>query len=686
MALKYQALLSPLRIRNVILRNRMMSSASTPHFLQGTEKYPTEKIMTHFANRARSGAAAVTINHFAREEQPMPPVRAIDNPPGHFNIFDAEDYSAQNYLCQTIDAIHFYGASATACLQFQDRWLYPDGIKPEGQDESAPPPMPGPAEREPACTENDTEPLEMPPMGGPVESYSRETLHTYAENVGRQAGELARMGFDIISLHSCYRACVHAQFLSPLTNHRTDEYGGSLENRSRLLVEICRSMRKAVGPNVLLELVISVNEPEGGYTVEDTIQFCTLVDGIVDIIHLRGGEVDPQHPIGFTSPEDRPAPYLEEMGQVCRAVHERGLNLKVAASSGFLDPELADRTVAEGKADLIYMARAWISNPDYGKLVYEGRREDIVPCIRCNKCHVSNGKDMWRSVCSVNPKLGFEDKLDRMVPPASTDKKKVAVVGGGPAGMEFARTAAERGHSVTLYEASDRLGGLLCHADYPSFKWPLRQFKDFMATQMDKLGVEVHLNTAATPEILAGLGYDVVAAAVGSTPTAPRLPGIDGPNVHYAARIYGRLEDRLAEEIVLIGGGEIGVETALYLCELGKHVTVLEMLPELIADAPHSHYKSMVHDYWRRQPNFRFRCGVTVTSIDPDGVNYKDHRGQMHRLPCGDVLLSVGSRPLADEAMKFAGVADRLVVVGDCQQVSNVQHAMRSAWAAAVNL
>ena len=264
--------------------------------------------------------------------------------------------------------------------------------------------------------------------------------------------------------------------------------------------------------------------------------------------------------------------------------------------------------------------------------------------------------------------------------------QKVAVVGGGPAGLEFARIAAQRGHNVTLYEASGKLGGQLKHADYPSFKWPLKQFKNFMIAQMDRLGVEVHLNTKATPELLSGQGYDVVAVAVGSTPSAPPMPGVDGPNVHFASKIYGAMEDQLSDDIVLIGGGEIGVETALYLCELGKRVTVLEMLPELIADAPHAHYKNMVHNYWRKQPNFHFQCGVKVTSIDPDGVNFTDHKGQAHKIACGDVLLSIGSRPLTDEVMSFAGVADRMMVIGDCDKVANVQRAMRSAWSAAVSI
>jgi pyruvate/2-oxoglutarate dehydrogenase complex dihydrolipoamide dehydrogenase (E3) component len=342
--------------------------------------------------------------------------------------------------------------------------------------------------------------------------------------------------------------------------------------------------------------------------------------------------------------------------------------------------------VADGQADLVYMARSWLSNPDYGKLVFEGKDDEIVPCIRCNKCHVPNGKDMWRSFCSVNPVLGFEDKLDRMISEKPEKAQKVAVIGGGPAGMEFARIATQRGHSVTLYEASDRLGGQLKHADYPSFKWPLKQFKNFMVAQMDKLGVDVRLNTPATPELLADQGYDVIVAAMGARPSAPPIPGIDGKNVHFAALAYGGMEQELSDDIVLIGGGEIGVETALYLCEIGKKVHVLEQLPELIADAPHAHYKNMVHNYWMNQPNFTYQCGVRVTSIDEEGVSFVDHKGQAHKRPCGDVLVAIGSTPLSQEAMAFAGIANRLIVIGDCDGVASVQKAMRTAWSQASTL
>ena len=670
----YQHIFTPLTIRGITLKNRIEIAPISVFDLDTTpERHPSERDMQFFRMRAMGGAAVVTLGD------------CIVDPSGEDSgklaspkiLAGHEDNLP--FLTRIADEIHRYGAVASIELNHAGMLRASAGVQAWGPDyinfdetKTIAPLSDQSASDEPVYRK------------GEVLFMTEEMIETVVDAFGRAAEQAKTCGFEMAMIHAGHGWLIH-QFLSPLTNHRTDEYGGSVENRSRFLLEIFQAIRKAVGPSIPLEVVYSVSEPEGGYTVEDTIEFCKLAEGLIDIIHLRSGEMDPQHPLGFTSTEAMPTPYLEEMGQVCRAVHQLGLNMVVGASAGFQDPDWANRAVAEGKADLIYMARAWINNPDYGQKVFEGRAEDIVPCIRCNKCHVSNGKDMWRSVCSVNPELGFQDKLERMVPPVGRPQK-VAVVGGGPAGLEFARIAAQRGHNVTLYEASGKLGGQLKHADYPSFKWPLKQFKNFMIAQMDRLGVEVHLNTKATPELLSGQGYDVVAVAVGSTPSAPPMPGVDGPNVHFASKIYGAMEDQLSDDIVLIGGGEIGVETALYLCELGKRVTVLEMLPELIADAPHAHYKNMVHNYWRKQPNFHFQCGVKVTSIDPDGVNFTDHKGQAHKIACGDVLLSIGSRPLTDEVMSFAGVADRMMVIGDCDKVANVQRAMRSAWSAAVSI
>ena len=672
---RYGSLLQPIRVGNIILKNRMMSSASTPHFLQGRELWPTEKIIGHFAARARSGAAAVTINHLHCDDMKMPG-RTIDDPPSHFNMYELNDATCQNYMCQLIDAVHCYGSKVTGYIMgAEDKSLGPQLPPAPIGGQFAPPPPP---EDKPHNAEDDG------PPAVDVNTVSREWMDAFIADYVQQAKDLKALGFDIVSIYACYRNQPMSRMFSPITNHRTDEYGGSLENRARFTIELLTALRKALGKGYPIELVFSVCEPEGGYTTDDCIEFARLCDGLVDILHLRGGEMDPQHCLGFTSSEDEPEPYLADMAKVTRGVHALGLDMKVGVSSGMFDIENADAAVRDGKADLVYMARSWISNPNYGELVYEGRGEDIVPCVRCNKCHVPSGREMFRTMCTVNPLLGMEDRIDKMYP-ASVPSRKVAVIGGGPAGMEFAKIARQRGHSVTLYESSDALGGMVKHADYAGFKWPLRRFKEYLIRQMDELGVDVRLNTTATKELLLAEGYDMAAVAAGAHPVAPPIPGRDLPNVYYGMTCYGK-QDELGDTVAVIGGGEIGVETALWLNEIGKKTVILEMLPELILDAPHAHYKNMVHNYWLRQPLFSYHTNVRCTQIDPDGVRYVGPDGAEQKVFSDSVLICAGAASNTDIAEALIGSAPQMAFIGDVNGFGNVQKAVREGFAAAMNI
>lgn len=648
MTTRYPHLLSPIKVGDLILRNRMTAAPSTPHFLQAAEDWPTEKWITHFANRAKSGASLVTINHLVKNDGMNFPGsrRSIDNMADHFNKTDLENINAQSYLCQMIDAMHFYGAKTSG-------YLMPPTLKDSGDKNFFNPDL---------------------------SLVSKEVIQAQIQEVIQQAIDIKRLGFDMVSLHGAYRRFSLGQFISPLSNNRTDEYGGDLEKRAKFIFDICDGIKAACGKNFPIELMLSVSEPEGGNRVEDVIEFAKMAEGRVDILHLRHGETDPQHPLGFTSTPENPTPLLDEIGRV----KQSGTKIVIGASAGFTRAEYGERALAEGKADLICMARSWIFDPEFGKKVYEDRGEDIVPCIRCNKCHVSNKTDMFRSVCSVNPKLGFEDKLERMIDEPVT-VKKVAIVGGGPAGMQAAVTAAQRGHSVTLYEKEAVLGGQLNQADQPSFKWPLRQYKEYMINQVYKHGVTVCLNTAVTREMLSAENYDAVLVAIGAVPTAPPIPGIDGDNCFFANGIYGR-EQLLGKKVAIIGGGDIGTETGMHLAEKGYDATVIEMLPELLMDAPAAHYKQMVKDAWMAMPNFHSVCNARCTKIDSTGVYYVDKDGSEGKVEADSVIISAGARALSDEAMELFGAARYTYAIGDCDKAGNLQKATRSAFAIASTL
>jgi len=255
-------------------------------------------------------------------------------------------------------------------------------------------------------------------------------------------------------------------------------------------------------------------------------------------------------------------------------------------------------------------------------------------------------------------------------------------VGGGPAGMKAAVLAAGRGHRVTLYEKSDALGGLLKTAHNVSFKWPLRDFTSYLVSQIGKAGVDVHLNLEATADVLKKESYDAVLVAVGSMPILPPIPGADGKNVVFAENIFGN-EDSLAEEVVIVGGGEVGIETGMHLAEKGHRVALLEMGERLAPNAPPAHFYNMFRDAWEGQPNLRCLAKARCTGIGGNQVTYADADGREHTIEAGSVVIAVGVKPMSDLALQFYGSADRFFMIGDCNVVGNVQKALRSAFSVA---
>ena len=515
-----------------------------------------------------------------------------------------------------------------------------------------------------------------------ADTFTKSQMQEYIDSAVKSALELKALGFQMFSFHNAYRGGPGAQFWSPLTNHRHDEYGvDSVENRCRFLIEFLDAMKQSLGRDFPLEVLISGTEP-GGATIADTVELARLLEGHVDILSIRNGVQDPQHPTGFTSTRDHKWPNEEVTAAVTQDCHARGAKLLIGATAGLHDADLCESIIRDGKADLVCMARSWICDSEYGRKLYEGRGEDITPCVRCNKCHVPNDTDKFRSFCSVNPLIGLEDKIDRMVAPVEREKN-VAVVGGGPAGMYAAITLADRGHKVTLYEKSDRLGGQLIHADFASFKWPLADFKDFLARQVAKKGVEIRLNTEATKEMLAAENYDHVILAIGPVFTKANIPGAESPKVLTTMDVFGH-EDELPENIVVIGGSETGVETAMDLAEKGHKVTVLCRQKTLASDAPHAHYVTMLEDAWLKLETFNWVKGIKkYEKIDDTGVTYINYEGKEKHIDADCVVMCTGARPNTEGCAALYGAADRTDMVGDCFRVGNVHFAVTTAFGAA---
>ena len=629
---RYSHLLSPIKIGNVVLKNRMMATRSLPSHLQGPETYPADPVITHFAKVAGAGPAVVTVS---------------------VEKYNLDDSSVKNYIAQLTDVIHFYGAKANVCLtQFQE---------PRGYSISdiTPPKQSGQLRYF---------------MFGESKEMPASMIKEMNEGFAKKAKIYQELGFDMACIYMSYRSSIFACSLSPVLNKRTDEYGGSHENRVRIIVELCQAIKKECGQDFLIDGQVSCQEEPGsdGYTVDDLVRYAKLLEGSVDILQLRGWDLPSSHPMGYNSKKGEPLTI-----SYAEAVKKSGAKIVVAPVGGYGDLDLNEEYIAGGKTDMIGMARAFISDPEYGQKAYEGRGEDVVPCILCNKCQ-GNVHTPNLDVCSVNPILGLENKASRMIT-APLARRKIAVIGGGPAGMKAAIVAAERGHKVVLYEKGDALGGLLRHADFASFQWPLKDYKDYLVRQVKKLGVEVHLGATATPDMIKGKGFEAVLVAIGAEPVVPGIPGADGKNVYKAVDVFGK-EKSLCKNVAVIGGELIGMETGMYLAENGHNVTVLAAGKELMkSEGMHQEI-----DSYLEMKNFSFVTEATAKGISDGKVTYMDAGGAEKSIQAESVVIYAGFKPRQDEAVKFYGTSDRFFTIGDCQEAGGMVRACtRTAFAAA---
>ena len=415
----YSRILTPIRIGNTLFRNRIFIAPTDLLALQIGEPIPTEEAIIHFTNRAKAGAACVTC--CGASILPILPDR-------NDLYWDIYHNTSVNRLAQLAERIHFYGAKASMEIGIC-------GVVAEGivVSEGAP-----------------------TIWGAPGKEMTEDDINRLVEAYAKGASVMKEAGFDMILLHFGHGLQV-GQFLSPLTNKRTDKYGGSLENRARFPIMIIDRIRQAVGRNLLIEVRISGTEYEpGGIQIDESIAFAKMIQDKIDLIQISAGLHNPKwmtttHPCGFLP--STPNIFLAE------AVKKAGLSIPVAGIGGIQDLDEAEQLLADGKADVLALTRGIIADTELVEKAYENRPDDVVPCIKCMRCHDSVVFEHHYS-CAVNPTIGLEHMLDQLITPAKA-QKRVAVVGGGPAGMNSALVAAERGHQVTLYEKSDALGGAL---------------------------------------------------------------------------------------------------------------------------------------------------------------------------------------------------------------------------------
>ena len=683
MEIRYPHLLSPVKVGNMVLKNRLVSANSLPHFLQGPETYPAEPVINHVVNVAKNGAAIVTFADWTDMDQR----HAFNEDGRRFPMFTLDfDPSVENYICQMVDQVHYYNSRISLALM---PFTAPDPIYDVNDEPALFDPAAfghsdilvkkdaGPPESRFGEKAYDNLSLNAVLRGGkPGKALSKEQIASIIEEQAQRALRYKKLGFDMVTLHFAYRATLFARFLSAKTNHRADEYGGPIENRARFLLELCLRIKELCGRDFPIEVQLTGSE-EGGNTIEDTIRLAKLAEGYVDIFQFRADTANLNHPTGYNSREHTYAVLND-----CAAVKASGTKILCEPIGGFQDIDDMEAALREGKADLIGGARMFISDFDFYKKLKEGRADDVFPCIRCNKCHVPSLTGDWLSFCTVNPRMGIEHRLEKLTTPAGATKK-VAVVGGGSAGMRAALFCRERGHEVTLYEATDRLGGQLKLMDAPTFKWPLVRYRDWLIRQMDKQGVKVLMNTRATKETLEAGNFEAVILALGAVPKVPPIPGVE--KAWNIFTVFGH-EAELGKRCVVIGGSESGTEAGLYLAENGHSVTILTRGKTLAPDATPVHYRETIDEYYQTMSDISYIENVKATVIGDGFVGYEDKNGGKHRIACDSVVALGGMSPLKDEAMGLYGVAADTYMIGDCYQVGNIHTGSRGAFSVAYNL
>lgn len=649
----YPHIFAPLKIGTTTFKNRIWTAPAKVHLLYGSEDRPNEQVIAYYAKKAAGGAAVITYSG-----QNMDLLLPEDPDHADDNIFKKSNH---RWYAQLTDAIHLYGAKASLELLAFEYHRY------DAQGNLV------------NYSVNGNPELDIDEDGSYMPALPREELEKIAETYADAAENALQCGFDMLLIHGGHGLPL-SQFLSPKYNTRTDEFGGSLENRVRFPLMVLKAIRARVGKKLLIEYRISGNELAGedGFTEQDCVEVLRILQDYIDIAHISCGSF-----LNGTDHITHPTYFLPSGCNAKYAAAVKAspdIHIPVLTLGGFQTPELIEETLASGKADIVCMARGAIADAACVNKARDGREDEIIPCIRCFHCLDYMGTKTFG--CGANPAVGRETVLPFLFKPMDAGKQ-VVVIGGGPAGMTAAISAAKRGGCVTLIEQSGELGGKLVFSRQVPFKHELYKFMCYQTHMMDKLGIRVMLNTTATPELVASLHPDAVIAALGAEPARPPVPGLDSKSVLTAEECYHAAEQGHlnASTAVVLGGGLVGCETALYLKEvLGISVSLIEMMPDIAQDE-YEMTRTALLERMDAEINYHTRC--KCTGVAGNTVSYTDASGSAHTLQADLVVLALGMRPRT-QAESFRGTAKEFYLAGDCVVAGNVGGATRTGFDAAL--
>ena len=668
---KFPLIFTPLTIRGKTYKNRLIAAPTMFAHAIFTIPEMKESIYRMIEARAKGGFACVSTG-----EHPV----------------NAEEGTALFYV-HAIDFTKFEGADFEAFKEYADRikkhgaLSYLEFCHEGAQAEKNPPFDPwGP---EGYIREDGVE----------VKAMDRAMMDKVCVdyyNIARYAREC---GFDGVMVHGGHGFNIQ-QFVSPWTNHRTDEFGGSMENRARFPVMLFDAVRRGIGEDMIMELRFSAEDGvQGGMTIEDTVEFCKHIDGLVDIIHISNGlKWAGSRTHTFTSFLEPHCYNLEFSAKVKAAVKKS----KVAVIGGFNSPQQCEDALAAGKTDFIAMGRQCFADPEFPNKARNGKADHIRSCVRCFQCYpgftehetdvplIEKGLSMEQvkeiytpssmGRCAINPRTGFLFYPEKMPEPEGS--RKVLIVGGGPGGLQATITCAERGHRVVLLEKTGSLGGVMNFTDTDDDKVDLRNFKDLLIKEANESGADILLHTVMTRELLDDIIPDVILLAVGGKPVKPSIKGIQ--RAVDAVSLY-RNPEKIGKTAVVVGGGLVGCETALYLASLGCDVTVIEM-QDMMAFETFGYYRNALLETMDARGIHQL-LGARCTGFEDGGVRVKQDGNELF-VPADTCVFSLGIEPDFETVEQQKALAGDVPVIafGDCSRTGKMGDAVRGGYMAAMEI
>jgi 2,4-dienoyl-CoA reductase-like NADH-dependent reductase (Old Yellow Enzyme family)/thioredoxin reductase len=629
--IQFKTLFSPFRIGNLELENRIVMPPMATHFA-GEDGSINDRHIAYYVKRIKGGVGYITSEHTGVMKQG----RAFPN----MALIDSDQHIA--HFKRLVEAIHREGGKIVIQINHAGRQT---SSSITGSPIVAPSAIPCPVRKE------------MP------KELSLEEIQKIIDAFREAARRVKQAGADGVEIHMAHGYLIN-QFLSPFSNKRTDDYGGDPDRRMRMAIEVLRTVRNQVGSDFLVLCRLSADEyVEGGLKLEDTKEIAKVLErNGADALHISAC-------VAASGYLNHPPYYAEEgifahLAQGIKSV----VSIPVIAVGRIRTPELANQILEEKKADLISMGRALIADPNLPMKAAQGGTDEIIPCISCNRCIQSIRKGALQ--CAVNPETGREESFKLQ----KTDRpKKVWIIGGGPAGMKAAEIAALRGHQVTLYEETDRLGGKFLLAAIPPRKQILKELVEYLERQLKKLPLKIVLRKSFTPASLRRGRPDVVIVATGGKPFLPAIDGIhESRTISVEDALSGSVT--LGKRVLIVGGGGIGAEVADHLSENGKEVTLVEMREGIAIDLV-AHLQYFLNKRLREK-GVQILTSTKAIRFEKEGLWVEDPQGTRKLDGFDAMVIALGWTPNDALVESLKGKVPEVYVVGDASKPREVMEAV----------